>query len=128
MSETLIGFLGILALFFLLVARMPVGMALLAVGFGGIWFIDGQRVAVATLSSETYSSITAYSLSIIPLFVLMGNMAGAAGYSQKLYEAAYAWIGRLKGGLASATVVGCAAFAAAHPRKRNAIHQDCIKP
>ncbi len=66
MSETLIGFLGILTLFFLLVARMPVGMALLAVGFGGIWFIDGQRVAVATLSSETYSSITAYSLSIIP--------------------------------------------------------------
>jgi len=112
MSETLIGFLGILALFVLLVARMPVGMALLAVGFGGIWVIDGQRVAVATLSSETYSSITAYSLSIIPLFVLMGNMAGAAGYSQKLYEAAYAWIGRLKGGLASATVVGCAAFAA----------------
>ncbi|MEK9553941.1 MAG: TRAP transporter large permease, partial [Alphaproteobacteria bacterium] len=112
MSETLIGFLGILTLFFLLVARMPVGMALLAVGFGGIWVIDGQRVAVATLSSETYSSITAYSLSIIPLFVLMGNMAGAAGYSQKLYEAAYAWIGRLKGGLASATVVGCAAFAA----------------
>ena len=112
MSETLIGFLGILALFFLLVARMPVGMALLAVGFGGIWVIDGQRVAVATLSSETYSSITAYSLSIIPLFVLMGNMAGAAGYSQKLYEAAYAWIGRLKGGLASATVVGCATFAA----------------
>ena len=98
MSETLIGFLGILALFFLLVARMPVGMALLAVGFGGIWVIDGQRVAVATLSSETYSSITAYSLSIIPLFVLMGNMAGAAGYSQKLYEAAYAWIGRLKEG------------------------------
>ena len=82
MSETLIGFLGILALFVLLVARMPVGMALLVVGFGGIWVIDGQRVAVATMSSETYSSITSYSLSIIPLFVLMGNVAGAAGYSQ----------------------------------------------
>ena len=112
MSETLIGVLGIVALFFFLFARMPVGMALLVVGFGGIWFIDGQRVAVATMSSETYSSITRYSLSIIPLFVLMGNMAGAAGYSQRLYEAAYAWIGRLRGGLASSTVVGCAAFAA----------------
>ena len=112
MSETLIGFLGILALFFLMIARMPVGMALLVVGFGGIWVIDGQRAAVATMSSETYSSITAYSLSIIPLFVLMGNMAGKAGYSQRLYEAAYAWIGRLRGGLASSTVVGCAAFAA----------------
>ena len=112
MSETLIGFLGILALFVLLVARMPVGMALLVVGFGGIWVIDGQRAAVATMSSETYSSITSYSLSIIPLFVLMGNVAGAAGYSQRLYEAAYVWIGRLRGGLASSTVLGCAAFAA----------------
>ncbi len=112
MSETLIGVFGILALFFFLVARTPVGMALLFVGFGGIWVIDGQRAAIATMSSETYSSITAYSLSIIPLFVLMGNVAGAAGYSQRLYEAAYAWIGRLRGGLASSTVLGCAAFAA----------------
>ncbi len=112
MSETLIGVYGIAALFFCLVARLPVGMALLVVGFGGIWVIDGQRAAVATMSSETYSSVTGYGLSIIPLFILMGNMAGAAGYSQRLYEAAYAWIGRLRGGLASATVLGCAAFAA----------------
>jgi len=112
MSETLIGVYGIVALFFCLVARLPVGMALLVVGFGGIWVIDGQRAAVATMSSETYSSVTGYGLSIIPLFILMGNMAGAAGYSQRLYEAAYAWIGRLRGGLASATVLGCAAFAA----------------
>lgn len=112
MSETIIGVWGIAALFFCLFARVPVGMALLVVGFGGIWIIDGQRAAVATMSSETYSSVSAYALSIIPLFVLMGNMAGAAGYSQRLYEAAYAWIGRLRGGLASSTVLGCAAFAA----------------
>ena len=112
MSETIIGVWGIAALFFCLFARVPVGMALLVAGFGGIWVIDGQRAAVATMSSETYSSVTAYALSIIPLFVLMGNMAGAAGYSQRLYEAAYAWIGRLRGGLASSTVLGCAAFAA----------------
>lgn len=112
MSETLIGVLGIFALFICLAIRFPVGMALLIVGFGGIWMIDGQRAAVATMTSETYSSVTGYGLSVIPLFVLMGNMAGAAGYSQRLYEAANAWIGHLRGGLASATVVGCAAFAA----------------
>jgi len=111
-SETLIGVGGIAALFFCLIARLPVGMALLVVGFGGIWVIDGLRAGIATMSSETYSSVTGYSLSIIPLFVLMGNMAGAAGYSKRLYEAANAWIGRLRGGLASATVLGCAAFAA----------------
>jgi tripartite ATP-independent transporter DctM subunit len=112
MSETLIGVIGIAALFLGLALRLPVGMALLVVGFGGIWFIDGDRAAIATMSSETYSSVTGYGLSVIPLFVLMGNMAGAAGYSQRLYEAANAWIGRLRGGLASATVLGCAAFAA----------------
>ena len=59
MSETLIGVLGIIALFVCLIARVPVGMALLVVGFGGIWFIDGSRPAIATMSSETYSSVTA---------------------------------------------------------------------
>ena len=106
MTETMIGIGGIVALFFCLVARLPVGMALLVVGFGGIWAIDSLRAAVATMSSETYSAVTAHTLSIIPLFVLMGNIAGAAGYSQRLYEAAYAWIGRLRGGLASSTVLG----------------------
>lgn len=112
MSETLIGVFGIAALFIGLLIRLPVGMALLAVGMGGIWVIDGQRAAVATMSSETYSSITSYGLSVIPLFVLMGNVAGAAGYSQRLYDAAHAWIGRLRGGLAASTILGCAAFAA----------------
>ena len=112
MSETLTGVVGIAALFFCLVARFPVGLSLLVVGFGGIWFLSGRGAAIATMSSETYSSITSYALSIIPLFVLMGNIAGAAGYSQRLYEAAYAWIGRLRGGLASATILGCAAFSA----------------
>ncbi|MEM1298057.1 MAG: TRAP transporter large permease [Pseudomonadota bacterium] len=112
MSETLIGVLGIAALFVALIIRMPVGMALLVVGFGGIWVIDGQRAAIATMSSETYSSVTAYGLSVIPLFVLMGNIAGAAGYSQCLYGAAHAWVGRLRGGLAASTITGCAAFAA----------------
>ena len=110
MSETLIGFLGILTLFFLLVARMPVGMALLAVDSAAYGSLTGACRGRDPLF-ETYSSITATAFDH-SLFVLMGNMAGAAGYSQKLYEAAYAWIGRLKGGLASATVVGYAAFAA----------------
>lgn len=108
----MIGVLGIAALFIGLLIRLPVGMALLAVGMGGIWVLDGQRAAVATMSAETFSSVTSYGLSVIPLFVLMGNIAGAAGYSQRLYEAAHAWVGRLRGGLGVSTIVGCAAFAA----------------
>ena len=112
MSETEIGLWGIVALFVCLGLRIPVGMALLTVGFGGIWMLDGFKPAVATMSAETYSVASAYGLSVIPLFVLMGNIAGAAGYSQRLYDAAHAWVGQLRGGLASSTILGCAAFAA----------------
>ncbi|MGH6760746.1 MAG: TRAP transporter large permease [Phyllobacterium sp.] len=112
MSDTAIGIWGIAALFLCLGLRVPVGLSLLAVGFGGIWIMEGYRPAAATMSSEAFSTISSYSLTVIPLFILMGNMAGAAGYSQRLYHAAHAWVGRLRGGLASATIMGCAAFAA----------------
>ena len=112
MSETAVGVWGIAALFLCLGLRMPVGMSLLFVGFVGIWFLDGLRPAIATMSAETYSTTSAYALTIIPLFILMGNVAGAAGYSQRLYDAAHAWVGRFRGGLAWSTVMGCAAFSA----------------
>ncbi|WP_319413163.1 TRAP transporter large permease [uncultured Cohaesibacter sp.] len=112
MSETTIGVWGIAALFLCLAIRIPVGLSLLLVGFGGIWVIEDMRTAIAAMSAETYSSMSSYSMSVIPLFVLMGNIAGAAGYSQRLYDAAHNWVGHLKGGLSSATILGCAAFAA----------------
>nr|WP_319498776.1 TRAP transporter large permease [uncultured Cohaesibacter sp.] len=112
MSETIVGVWGIAGLFLCLALRIPVGLSLLLIGFGGIWVIDDLKTAVATMSAETYGSVSSYSMSVVPLFVLMGNVAGAAGYSQKLYDAAHSWIGRLRGGLSSATILGCAAFAA----------------
>jgi len=112
MSVELIGVIGIFALFFLLAIRMPVGLALLSVGATGIWFVDGSRAAWATMISETFTSTTSYTLTVIPLFVLMGNIAGKAGYSQKLYDCAHAWVGHFRGGLASSTVIGCAGFSA----------------
>lgn len=74
--------------------------------------LSGQRSAVAILSSETFSAVSAYSLVVIPLFILMGNISSAAGFSRGLYDLAYAWVGRFKGGLASASILGCAAFPA----------------
>ena len=73
MSETLVGVTGIAALFFFLFVRMPVGLSLLVVGFGGIWYLDGMRAAVATMSSETFSSVTGYGLSVIPLIRIDGK-------------------------------------------------------
>lgn len=112
MTETTIGLLGIGGMFVLLALRVPVAMALLAAGFFGTWALNGQRSAVAVLSSETFSAVSSYSLIVIPLFILMGNISSAAGFSRGLYELAYAWVGRFRGGLASASILGCAAFSA----------------
>ncbi|MGF0540714.1 TRAP transporter large permease [Agrobacterium sp. ES01] len=112
MSDFGIGVGGLLAMFALMVLRMPVGMAMLAVGYFGTVVISGSRSANALFVTETFSSTANYNLTVIPLFVLMGNIASVAGFSSRLYEAAFAWVGRLRGGLASASIVGCAAFAA----------------
>ncbi len=112
MTDTAIGLLGIAGLFGLMILRTPVGIAMLITGFVGIYVLDGARTANAVMVTETYSSVANYSLTVVPLFVLLGNVASRAGFSRSLYEAAFAWIGPFRGGLASASVLGCAAFAA----------------
>ncbi|MHA1570991.1 MAG: TRAP transporter large permease [Alphaproteobacteria bacterium] len=109
-----IGILGFVALLVLLAIRMPVGTAMLIVGTVGFGLIlpRGFRVAVSSLGSEAFNISTVYSLTILPLFILMGNLAGVSGMSRDLYDAAHAWFGHLKGGLASSTIVGCAGFSA----------------
>lgn len=111
MSGIEIGIVGFLALFVLLALRMPVATAMMLVGFCGVWFIN-PRGALPTLAGETFSLPTVYSLTVLPLFILMGNLAGISGMSRDLYDAAYAWFGNLRGGLASSTIVGCAGFSA----------------
>lgn len=112
MSEAMIGAVGLAVMFGLMVFRMPVGMAMLVVGYFGTWVMNGGRSAEALLVTETYSATSNYSLTVLPLFILMGNVASAAGFSRKLYDAAFAWVGMLRGGLAMASVLGCAVFAA----------------
>lgn len=111
MDASLIGLLGFIALFVLLFIRMPVGLAMMLVGTVGIFLIR-SKAALPTLAGEIVAESMSYPLTIIPLFVLMGNLAGVSGMSRDLYDAAHAWFGHLKGGLASATIVGCAGFSA----------------
>lgn len=112
MNETGAGLAGLALLFVLLGLRVPVGMALLAIGFAGVTVLNGLTPAMATMTSTAYSMSSNYSLMVIPMFLLMGNVASASGMSRRLFDAAYAWVGAFRGGLASATVIGCAAFAA----------------
>ena len=111
MDGATLALLGFLALFVLLFIRMPVGVAMLLVGTWGIWMVRSQA-AVPKLAGEIFAEASNYPLTIIPLFVLMGNLAGVSGMSRDLYDAAHSWLGHMKGGLASATVVGCAGFSA----------------
>ena len=111
MGGTEIALLGFVILFVLLFIRMPVGLAMMLVGTAGIYLIRPQA-ALPALGGEIFSEATDYPLTIIPLFVLMGNLAGISGMSRDLYDAAHSWLGHFRGGLASATIVGCAGFSA----------------
>lgn len=112
MSGGALGLLGIVVLLALLLLRIPVALAMFIVGFFGLWIVDGLNVATGLLASETFTLASKPELVVIPLFILMGNVASAIGMSRQLYDAAYALIGHVRGGLASATIIGCGGFAA----------------
>lgn len=112
MTPTLVGILGIALLFAFLILRTPVAFAMLAVGYGGLYLLEGSRAAGAVLLTESYGAVSNYSLIVVPMFILLGNVSSEAGFSRGLYDAAYAWVGRFRGGLASASVIGCALFSA----------------
>ncbi|MEM1077277.1 MAG: TRAP transporter large permease [Pseudomonadota bacterium] len=111
MDTTTIAILGFAALFLLLFIRMPVGTAMMLVGAGGIYAIRPQA-SLPVVAGEIFSEASNYPLTILPLFILMGNLAGVSGMSRDLYTAAHSWLGHMRGGLASATIVGCAGFSA----------------
>ncbi|MBD3678200.1 MAG: TRAP transporter large permease [Rhodobacteraceae bacterium] len=112
MSGTATGLVGIAALFILLALRIPVAFAMFVVGFVGIVVLNGWASAMSLLASEAFTLGSSPELVIVPLFILMGNVASITGMSRQLYDAAYAVIGSVRGGLASATVIGCGGFAA----------------
>ncbi len=112
MSPATVGLVGILVLFLLLALRVPVAFAMFLVGFTGLVLLDGWAAAKSLLASEAFTLASSPELVVIPLFILMGNVASRSGMSRELYDAAYALIGPVRGGLASATILGCGGFAA----------------
>lgn len=112
MSPVAIALTGISLLLILLALRIPVAFAMFLIGFVGIWSLNGLNAALGLLSSESFTLASNSELIVIPLFILMGNVASITGMSRRLYEAAYALIGQVRGGLAAATVIGCGGFAA----------------
>ena len=112
MDPQTIGIIGIAVLFLLILIGTPIGFALAAVGFCGISWVTSVSVALPTLARSFYSTFTAYAFTVIPLFVLMGELASAAGLSKGIYDVADKWLRRLPGGLGIATIGACAGFSA----------------
>ena len=109
MQESLVGFAVLLVLILL---RLPIAFAMGLVGTVGFAYLVNWNAALAMISSVTYETGLAYDLSVVPLFILMGNFVTRAGLSDELYMAANAFLGHRKGGLAMATVVACGGFSA----------------
>ena len=112
MSALQIGLLGILLLFVLLASSMPVAFAMTLVGTIGFAAAVSVPAALHVLATDYYDTFSSYGLTVIPLFVFMGQVAFHTGVSKKLFDAAQCWFGWMRGGLAMATVGACAAFGA----------------
>ena len=108
MIEALLGFA---AMFALMSLRVPIAFSMAAVGVAGIAIMRSVPAAFSSAATEIMD-VASYTLSVVPLFVLMGNLVTRAGMSTELYQAAYAFIGHRRGGLAMSTILACAGFGA----------------
>uniref|UniRef100_A0A2A4Z1A2 TRAP transporter large permease protein n=1 Tax=OCS116 cluster bacterium TaxID=2030921 RepID=A0A2A4Z1A2_9PROT len=113
MSATLIGSLGIVTMLLLMAARVPIGFALSGVAFVGIWMVRGAVPAASTLQNLPFEFTAHWTLTAVPMFVLMGAIAGNSGLTRDLFDALRMLLGRFRGGLAIATNFAGAGFAAA---------------
>jgi tripartite ATP-independent transporter DctM subunit len=112
MSEILVGSIGIIVLLVLILLGTPIGFSLILVGVAGFSYLVSPMAALSLLAKEVYLTLSSYSLAVLPLFFLMGQIAYQAGMSKRLFATAYAWLGHLPCGLAMATIGGCAGFSA----------------
>ena len=112
MSPLIIGVVGFILLVVLIFMRMPIAVAMGAIGVVGMAYILGPHAGLNLLKTAPYASIARYGFSVVPLFILMGNFCFHAGVSRDLYYTVNKWLGQFRGGLAMATVAACAGFAA----------------
>ncbi|KPA21486.1 Sialic acid TRAP transporter permease protein SiaT [Shimia sp. SK013] len=113
MSNLEIGVWSFPVLLVLIFLRVPIGLAMMGVGVGGTYLVMGSTLmTMGQLKHLTFSTFSSYSLSIVPLFLLMGQFATHSGMSKGLFKAAEAWLGHLKGGVAMSAIGACAGFGA----------------
>lgn len=112
MSPTTIGLIGLAILIIVLFSRMPVGFVMALIGVLGFSYVVSWEAGLRIMAKDFFGIFGSYSLTVVPLFILMGQVTFHAGISSRLFDTAYKFVGHLPGGLAMATVAACAGFAA----------------
>jgi len=112
MSADAVAILGFIALFALMLLRVPVGMAMGLVGVSGYAYLTGAMPALKMVGQTSMRTVTDYTFGVIPMFLLMGAFVSASGVSRELFQAANTFVGHLRGGLGLATIGACGGFAA----------------
>ncbi len=110
MNEVMIGILGLVVVMALFLTGIELGFAMAIVGFLGFSYIVSFKAGLNLLAKDIFDVFASYGFTVIPLFVLMGQIAFNAGIAKRLYDTGYRFIGHIPGGLAMATVAGAAAF------------------
>src|SRR5690625_4135220 len=111
MTPEMLGILSIIALIVLILLRVQVGIALLIVGFLGYYFLSGIDVALAQLGTSAFGTASKYTLSVMPMFILMGMFLSYSGLAGDLFRSVNSWVGHVRGGLGMATIGASAIFA-----------------
>jgi len=112
MTPLEVGAAGFVVLFALIAGRMPIGLALLLVGLGGLATLHGFDTTLFVLGSAPVETLSRFTLSVLPLFLLMGSFAVRSGLSEGLYRAANGFVGQWPGGLTMASIIACGGFGA----------------
>src|SRR2546428_6921827 len=112
MGTDAVAVLGFVALFALMLLRVPVGMAMGLVGVCGFGYLVGFAPALKLVGQTSMRTVTDYTFGVIPMFMLMGAFVSVSGVSRELFRAANACVGHRRGGLGVATVMACGGFAA----------------
>jgi len=112
MNEVVIGIIGLAVVLMMFLTGIELGFAMALVGFVGFSIIVSTKAALNLLAKDVFDVFASYGFTVIPLFVLMGQVAFNAGIAKRLYNAAYRFIGHIPGGMAMATVAGATAFKA----------------
>lgn len=112
MNPEMIGLLGVIVLLIMILFKVPIGFSMLLVGTIGYGVIIGPHAALAKMGTDIFNNAHNYSMSVIPMFTLMGMFIGSAGIGKDMFASFNAWFGHIKGGLAIASIITCAAFAA----------------